>query len=266
MTGTNSMQNSVKSAKPSRGVVMFATNTKETDYISIAEQNARLVEKFLGLPTTVITTQQNAVNRRLSSDTGTFVEWKNLGRHEAYAASPYNETILLDSDYLIFDNSLLKLFETDFDYLLFNKNQYVNKTNIPWVMGPHSLPYVWATAVLFRKTSRSQMFFDLVGKIQRNYGYYKLLYNIQESNYRNDYAFAIAHYIINGYSLSLDTFVPWPITTFSGPIADIKYNTHVVVKDDTKAYVLPKQNLHILSKEFLTSNKFKQLVDQAVDE
>jgi len=245
---------------------MFATNTKETDYISIAEQNARLVEKFLGLPTTIVTTEQRAVNRRLSTDTGTFVEWKNLGRHEAYMASPYDETILLDADYLIFDDALLTLFKTDFDYLLFNKNQYVNKLNTPWIMGPHSLPYVWATAVLFRKTERCQLFFNLVGRIQRNYGYYKLLYNIQESNYRNDYAFAIAHYILNGYSLALDTFVPWPITTFAGPISSIDYNRHVIVKDEEKSYVLPKQSLHILSKEFLTSTKLKQLVDQAINE
>jgi len=245
---------------------MFATNTKETDYIGIAEQNARLVKKFLGLPTTIVTTEQQAVNRRLSTDTNTFVEWKNLGRHEAYAASPYDETLLLDADYLVFDNNLLKLFETDFDYLLFNKNQYVNKPNTAWLMGPHSLPYVWATAVLFRKTARSKQFFDLVGRIQRNYGYYKLLYNIQEGNYRNDYAFAIAHYILSGYSLALETFVPWPITTFAGPIEHIDYNQNVVVKDTAKSYVLPKQNLHILSKAFLNSNKLKQLVDQAINE
>ena len=259
------MQNSRKSAK-SKGVVIFATNTADTDYIAIAEQNARLVEKYLNLPTTIVTTQQSAVNRRLSTDTNTFVEWKNLGRHQAYDASPYDETILLDADYLIFDNSLLKLFDTDFDYLLFNKNRYVNKPNLPSMMGPHSLPYVWATAVVFRKTDRAKMFFDLVGRIQRNYGYYKLLYNIQEGNFRNDYAFSIAHYIINGYSLAFETFVPWPITTFAGPIASLNYDKNIVVKDTERAYVLPKQNLHILSKAFLTSDKLKQLVDQAVNE
>lgn len=265
MIGNNNMPSLKKSAK-SRGVVIFATNTVDTNYIGIAEQNARLVEKHLALPTTIITTQQNSVNRRLSTDTGTFVEWKNLGRHQAYEASPYDETILLDADYLIFDNSLLKLFNTDFDYLLFNKNQYVNKPNETWMMGPHSLPYVWATAVLFRKTDRAKMFFDLVGRIQRNYGYYKLLYNIQESNYRNDYAFAIAHYILNGYSLSFESFAPWPITTFAGPIASVTYGNNIVVKDSNKAYVLPKQNLHILSKAFLTSPGLKSLVDQAVNE
>lgn len=258
------MQSSKESAK-SRGVVIFATNTATTDYIAIAEQNARLVNCYLGLPTTIISAKQDGANNRYSTDTNSFVEWRNLGRHQAYQASPYDETILLDADYLIFDDSLLKLFNTEFDYKLFNKNQYVNKPNTAWTMGPHSLPYVWATAVLFRKTIGSEMFFDLVAKIQRNYGYYKLLYNIQDGNFRNDYAFAIAHYILSGYTLAFESFVPWPITTFAGPIASIAYNNNIVVKDETKAYVLPKQNLHILSKEFLTSPALKQLVDQAID-
>jgi len=265
MIGANNMQNSSGSVK-SRGVVMFATNTATTDYISIAEQNARLIKHYLGLPTTIVSATQSGNNQRFSTDTNTFVEWKNLGRHQAYQASPYDETIILDADYLIFDNSLLKLFETDFDYLLFNKNRYVNKPNGAWTMGPHSLPYVWATAVLFRKTTKTEQFFDLVSKIQRNYGYYKLLYNIQEGNFRNDYAFAIAHYILSGYSLNLNSYAPWPITTFAGPIASIDFNKHIVVKDTDKAYVLPKQNLHILSKEFLTSPKLKQLVDSAINE
>jgi hypothetical protein len=259
------MQN-LKSSAKSRGVVIFATNTATTDYISIAEQNARLVKHYLGLPTTIVSAKQDGANKRYSTDANTFVEWKNLGRHQVYEASPYDETILLDADYLMFDNSLLKLFETEFDYKLFNKNQYVNKPNTAWMMGPHSLPYVWATAVLFRKTPQAELFFNLVAKIQRNYGYYKLLYNIQEGNFRNDYAFAIAHYMLSGYNLAFESFVPWPITTFAGPIASIQFDKNIIVKDEIKAYVLPKQSLHILSKEFLTSPALEQLVDRAIDE
>jgi hypothetical protein len=260
------MQSSKKSAK-SKGVVIFATNTATTDYVSIAEQNARLIKHYLDLPTTIISAEQPVTNRRLSTDTNAFVEWKNLGRHQAYQASPYDETLLLDADYLQFDDSLLKLFKTNADYTLFNKNRYVNKTNTEWLMGTHSLPYIWATAVFFRKSAQSELFFNLVGRIQRNYGYYKLLYNIQEGNYRNDYSFAIAHYMLNGYNLAFETFAPWPITTFAGPIASAGFKDQwLVVKDAERAYVLPKQNLHILSKEFLTSNNLVQLVDQAINE
>jgi len=263
MTGMSSMSNYAKSVK-SKGVVIFASNTAETDYVSIANQNARLVKHFMGLPTTVITPKDSGSNRRFSTDTGNFVEWKNFGRHEAFEASPYDETILLDADYLVFDSSLSELFRCEFDYLLFNKNRYVNISQQPSTMGPYSLPYVWATAVLFRKTEQTRLLFELVAKVRRNYDYYRLLYNVQEGNFRNDYAFAIANLILNGNAINPHKFVPWPIHTFTGKIDSIEYSSNIVVKSD-RAYVLPKQNLHIMSKAWLNSPALEKLVDQCLD-
>jgi hypothetical protein len=260
----NNTQSSVKSVK-SKGVVIFATNTAETDYAGIAEQNARLIKHYMGLPTTIVSAKDTGSNKRFSTDTGTFVEWKNFGRHEAYEASPYDETIVLDADYLVLDDSLLQLFECQFDYLLFDKNRYVNIPQQPSVMGPHSLPYVWATAFAFRKTERARLFFELVGMVKRNYDYYRLLYNIREGNFRNDYAFAIAHYILNGFTLAPESFAPAHILTVTGTISDIQVSKNLVVKTPDKGFVLPRQNLHIISKAWLTSPALKELVDQCLD-
>lgn len=265
MSGINSLQNSGKSEK-SKGVLIFATNTAETDYVGIAEQNARLVKQYLGLPTTIVSAKDTGSNKRFSSDTGTFVEWKNFGRHEAYAASPYDETIVLDADYLVFDSNLNKLFLCEGDYILFDKNRYVNIEQQPSVMGLHSLPYVWATAFMFRKTERAKLLFELVGKIKRNYDYYRLLYNIREGNFRNDYAFAIAHYILSGNTIVPSSFAPWPIHTFTGPIANVTATAaNIVVRTSDKGFVLPYQNLHIMSKSWLTSPGLTRLVDQCLD-
>lgn len=258
------MQNLEKSAK-SRGVVIFATNTQETDYIGIAEQNARLVRHFLDLPTTIVSAKDTGSNQRFSTDTGTFVEWNNFGRHEAYTASPYDETIVIDADYLVFDDGLLRLFECPFDYLLFNKNRYVNISQQPAIMGPHSLPYVWATAFAFRKTEKARLFFELVAKIKRNYDYYRLLYNVQEGNFRNDYAFAIAHYIFNGYNLVPESFAPFHILTVTGAIESITASKNLVVRTPDKGFVFPLQNLHVISKSWLSGPALKQLVDQCLD-
>ena len=259
------MQSSVKSAK-SKGVVIFATNTADTDYVGIAEQNARLVKHYMGLPTTIVSAEDTGSNQRFSTDTGRFVEWKNFGRHEAYEASPYDETIVLDADYLVFDDSLCKLFNCNFDYLLFNKNRYVNIEQQPSIMGPHSLPYVWATAFLFRKTEPARLFFELVGKIKRNYDYYRLLYNIREGNFRNDYAFAIAHYVLSGNSIIPASFSPIGIHTFTGTISDVAAtSSNIIVRTPNKGFVLPYQNLHIMSKQWLTSDSLVQLVNECLD-
>jgi len=257
------MPNSNESAK-SKGVVIFATNTRETDYVAIAEQNARLVQHFLGLPTTIVSATDTGTNQRFSSDTGTFVEWNNFGRHEAYEASPYDETIILDADYLILDDSLDKLFQCPFNYLLFNRNHTIDGVYEPCVMGPHSLPFVWATAVLFRRSPQTQMFFELVARIKRNYDYYRLLYNVREGNYRNDYAFAIAHYILSGYSLNRKSFAPHTITTFAGQINSMELRDNRVVVRSNQAYVLPMQSLHVMSKRYLTSANLKEFVDQCL--
>jgi hypothetical protein len=265
MTGISNLQNSVKSEK-SKGVLIFATNTAETDYVSIAEQNARLVKHFMGLPTTIVSAKDTGTNKRFSSDTGTFVEWNNFGRHEAYAASPYDETLVLDADYLIFDDSLNKLFMCSGDYILFDKNRYVNIEQQPSVMGPHSLPYVWATAFMFRKTERARLFFELVGKVKRNYDYYRLLYNVREGNYRNDYAFAIAHYILNGNSLVAESFAPFSIHTHTGVLDSIRLHANnLVIQEPNKRYVTPFRNLHVMSKAWLTSDKLNQLVNECLD-
>jgi hypothetical protein len=41
---------------------------------------------------------------------------------------------------------------------------------------------------------------------------------------------------------------------------------HIVVKDKNRSYVLPRTNLHVMSKAYLQSNNFKILVKQLVDE
>lgn len=257
------MQNSDKSEK-SRGAIIFANNTRDFDYVKIATANARLIEKNLGLPTTVLTAESQG-NRRLDSTTGQFVEWKNFGRSQAYDLSPYNETLLLDADYLMIDDSMLMMFDNRHPYLLVDKNTYVTDPDLKENMGRYSLPFVWATAVMFRKDHKAKMLFDLVKMIESNYGYYRALYNVEASNYRNDYAFAIAHYILSGYQISQEQMFPIGITTMPGTLDRLEWREkHIIARAPNRAYVLPRQNIHILSKHYLQSEDFQRFVEAAL--
>jgi len=264
------MQNSVNSEK-SKGVVVFAVNTDTVDYVKIADLTSRLIDKNLGLPVTLVT--DGAATPEFDYDRIVTIaaqgdnwreggaQWRNFGRHHAYELSPYDETILLDTDYLVLDDSLLTVFSTDFDYKLMHHN--TNYTGAVYErMGETSLPYIWATVVLFRKTPKSQMLFDLVGKIQRNYRYYRALYNIREGNYRNDYAFAIANNIVNGYSLNESQGIPWPMLTVEDRIERIMLtDTQLRVYHADCAVVVPHQNIHVMDKAYLQSRDFEQLVE-----
>jgi hypothetical protein len=263
-------------SEKSKGVVVFAFNTDQVDYVKIADQTSRLIKRHLKLPVTIITDPaadpKFAYDRviRIASTEGNTrtlhgktMEWRNFGRYTAYELSPYDQTILLDTDYMVLDNSLLKLFAGDMDYQLMHASHNPDRT-IDTSMGPMSLDFVWATVVVFRKSSYTEQFFNLVGRIQQNYGYYKNLFNAS-GNYRNDYAFAMANIIQNGYTANTEHGIPWSMLTIENIIADIELKDNfLVVKEDTRAHVIARQNMHIMDKDFLVSDKFERLVDALV--
>ena len=128
-------------------------------------------------------------------------------------------------------------------------------------MGANSLPYVWATVFAFRKTEKSKLFFDLISRIQKNYNYYKLLFNVDQRNFRNDYAFAMADIILNGYSIVPHSIYGTMITVDQVINSISKKDNKLIIKDNSKSFVLPVTNLHIMSKAYLQSENFLELVD-----
>jgi len=260
-----------KSTSTARGVVVFAFNTETVDYVKIADQTSQLAGHYMDLPVTLITDHDAdpkfrydniiTIDKQGDNFRDGSVQWRNRGRHWAYALTPYEDTILLDCDYLVLDSSLDRLFDTDFDYKLMHHN--TNYAGAVYErMGETSLPFIWATVILFRKSKKSELLFDLVGKIQRNYDYYRALYNIREGNYRNDYAFAIANTILNGYNLNEDQGIPWPMFTIEETIDQVLYDDNFLyVYSEGAGRIVPRQNTHIMDKQYLQSPDFEQLVN-----
>lgn len=253
-------KNSEKYVKKSRGIIAFAANTETTDYVKIAEKTLQVASKILNLPYTIIQPISKEFNQRYDIDTGQFVNWNNFNRYSAYELSPYDETLVIDADYLILENNLNIIFDSSWDYLL-QRNSYALTQEWPNIMGPNSLPFVWATVFAFRKTSRARLFFNLVKRIQNNYGYYHSLFNLRERNYRNDYAFAIADYILNGYTIGTQS-IPGNMLTVDQVIDSITIkDTQLIIKDKNRSYVIPRTNIHVMSKAYLQSDNFNQLVN-----
>lgn len=275
MIGINNMQNSSASEK-SKGVLLFAFNNNDNDYVKLTKQTIKLLRHNLKLPVTIVTgleevidfevdrvirVEPEAGNTRFDS-TKTRVQWLNFGRYYAYDLSPYDETLLLDTDYLVFDQDLLKYFDLEWDYLIPNRNIYLGKSEARETMGLYSLPFLWATIIFFRKTPRAKMLFDLVGRIQRNYNYYKHLYNTTVSNYRNDYAFAIADYVINGYTTDPETKLPRLMISADQEIKKLEIkNNHLHIAYEDKGFVIGLQNLHVMGKKYLQSDAFEKFVE-----
>jgi hypothetical protein len=256
----------LNASEKSKGVVIFATNTATIDYLAIARHAEQLINHYLKLPVTIISNDTTTTtNQRYNIDTGQFDLWNNSLRCQAYELSPYDQTILLDSDYFVLDDSLLKLLDSVEDYKIIRNNIYIDGAPSD-TLGKYSIPSLWATIIAFDRTPKSKMLFDLVARVERNYSYYRRLYNIQATNFRNDFAFTIADNILNGYCQDPTNYIPWPMLSVNTPIDSLELQgSKLYIKTKDQAYVTPKQSIHIMGKAWLTSDACADFVKEAVN-
>lgn len=210
-----------------KGVIVFARNNTNIDYVKQAFFLAQRVRKYLDLPTSIITDNveylkktydesvfdkiieigyehktntRNFFDGALSSKTDSF---KNSSRSSAYDLTPYDETLLLDSDFIVSNNLFLNCFQSENDLLLY-KDSYdlsgVRNTKEFEFISDSGCEFYWATCVFFRKTKTNKMFFDLIKHIQQEWHHYRRTYQIQSLLFRNDFAFSIAIHILNGFN------------------------------------------------------------------
>ena len=84
------------------------------------------------------------------------LEWRNHGRSNALDDTPFDITLLIDIDYFCFTDNLLQLMDTEYDFLCHDSIFDVSGQNK--IMTPHesSLPLVWATCCVFKKTEETK--------------------------------------------------------------------------------------------------------------
>lgn len=125
--------------------------------------------------------------------------WDNRSRVQAYEISPYEETILLDSDYLVMDKSLDAVWGTT-SVMMANKSAisllHTRLDDSEVRLEPAGIPLFWATVVYFRKDPEVETFFNMMAVVKDNYAFYQHLYRFPGSLYRNDYAFSVAAHLL----------------------------------------------------------------------
>lgn len=246
------MKNSKKQEK-SRGILAIARDTDQIQYSKIAEKTLPIASKTLDLPYTVLQINSDSGSIRYDTNLEEFVEWKNTGRYSVYELTPYHETLVIDVDYLIYaDEFSDRMNLPDWDYLLSEHAVGVDN-EVASLMGQHQFPTIWATVFAFKKTNKAKQFFELVEKIQKNWDYYRHLYMIEQSNFRNDHAFRIADSILSGYVTACSSTFNNSVFHVTGEINKFTVDpTGISIVTDV-ALRLPLTNLHIFDKQFLMS-------------
>jgi hypothetical protein len=224
--------------KLTKGALFFAYNTSSFNYLAMADVAAALVKKHLKIPVAVVTDSASAKstptqfidqviieentesNHRLynSVDSSDRIEWRNKGRESAYRLTPFDQTLLLDSDYLVFTDRLVHVFDSGHDFLCFRDVYDVTGQNVfaaDQFVGKSKIPMIWATVVYFTRNQFSEDIFDFVSLVKDNYRYYSLAYNFPVSPYRNDYAFSLALHTINGYHGDQRRYLPWSMPSLT---------------------------------------------------
>ena len=113
------------------------------------------------------------------------------------------------------------------------------------------LPIVWATVVIFKKTQYTGMIFALIKHIQKHYAHYRNLYRIKYTNYRNDFAFAIALHQMNGFG-KYNGFIPTPMAMLAHETDVVEMSeTGLVWRHKDRVGFIDQQDVHAMDKEFL---------------
>lgn len=265
-----------------RGAILFAFNSPKFDYFKMAEHTAKRINHFLDIPVTVITDEGSLPQvPRYNFDNIVLVDpdknnrrdwgiWINKGRYQAYQLSPYDETLLLDTDYMVNSDKLLKTFNVSDDFCCHGSTSFLMQPNVPQeVLSVYSYNTLWATAVAFKKTNRAKQIFDCLEMVQKNFDHYANIHSFVAGTYRNDYALTLALRIANGHTLLPGDIIPWNLLHIGKNTSvyrnnDNEFNTeYTVLFDNWTRGKLKKEYITITDMDFHVMNKenFLELIE-----
>lgn len=220
------MERTRKKKIESRGALLFAFNSSKYNYADMAVYTARRIETFLGIPTTLVTDVESV--KTITADINTFdsiievepdksnikeqTAWINKGRYQAYELSPYEETLLIDVDYVINSDKLLKTFDFSDSFCCHNRTEFLMHPNVSQeYLSSYSYSSLWATVIMFKKSERAKQIFEALEMVQHNYDHYANIHSFIAGVYRNDYALTLALNIVNGHSTEPSDYIPWDL-------------------------------------------------------
>lgn len=207
---------------------MYAVNNGVVNYLNLAKFNARLVKRHLNVPVSLVTNEDTlkdeaaaeckelfdrlitvddaySYNPRSFKDTRYYSvqgQFHNKARASAYELSPYDETLLIDVDYLIYDDSLSGCWGSLAPLRMNRDAVRVGGTEITgterW-LSPFGPRMYWATVIYFQRSPEAELFFDLVNHAKENWNFYAARYQFPGHLYRNDYAVSVAAHTLSGF-------------------------------------------------------------------
>ena len=281
-----------------KGCLIFAHNNRQIDYSLLALISGGLAKKNLKVPISLVTDKSTVdwmhefgslpkakeifeniiiVDRPVTNNTrklsdgleSSTVPFINSNRHSVWELTPYDRTLLLDSDFLIFSDNLGQYWDVDESLLISHSMNDIKGDRVGELdknVSETGIHMYWATTVMFTKNSETKLFFDLVDHIKINYKYYSDLYRFNPLQFRNDIAFSVAKHILNGYRETDNICLP-PINTVIDKdiLCDVSNDKLTFLINDLlnqEKYIAASsknRDIHIMNKQSIIRNSKKLL-------
>jgi len=274
-----------------KGIVLFAHNNRQIDYAKMSILTAKLANKNLKVPVSLITDPSTVSWMKESKTFSIAAEvfhkiiitkrpednnMRNFGDGKSYSAAPfsngnrfnvwdltpYKRTLLIDTDFLILSDNLNKYWDVDSDLLISPRyNDIIGEDRTGYLdthISETGLEMYWATTVMFTKNEYTKTFFDLVDHVKQKYKMFSDVYRFNPIIYRNDIAFSIAKHIMNGYQQIDEYDLP---DVFSVTDKDVLYEVEnntlkflINYKDSNIAASVKDKDVHVMNKFSIIRN------------
>lgn len=211
------------------GVLLYAHDNGTVDYAALAHGCAAQVRKHLNTPIALVTDQETkdaldargaleifdlvqttevdrtVDNWRLYSGDGVPSErgrFLNQTRMNAFEDTPFDETLVMDTDFLVFSDRLNQVWESPNSFMM-NRTIDCLQDHHGWdretMIEPLSIPQYWATVFYFRKDDEARLFFQTARHVVENYEYYAMIYRFSPGMIRVDHVFSVAAHLLSGF-------------------------------------------------------------------
>lgn len=259
----------------SQGVLIFAFNNESFDYLAMAAWSAKNIHRHLGVPVSVVTNSTSipdnydfdrviratphSENSRMFGDFGGVEQnaaWYNSNRVDAYTVSPYEQTLVLDADYIVASDQLKVLFDAPGDFLS-HRSAYDITSRNPFeehnYFGRQSMPMWWATVMAFKRSKSVELLFESMLMIREHWAHYRNLYGNNRPVYRNDHALSIALGMVNGHVINHQS-IPWGLATLlpGSKLSQLdtdSYRIDFQTADQQNKYItVTNQDFHVMGK------------------
>lgn len=252
-----------------QGFLLFAHNNEEIDYALLASWCARRIGKHLNKPVSLVADvatvaglgkNKKYFDKIILSDVSLnqkrrycdrFLNFNNYDRSHAWDLTPYDETMVIDTDIVIQSNVMNNVWNNYYDIMICASSidavthkvekefDYLNET---------SIKFYWATQFYFRKTQDSRVFFETCKWIRKNYIWLSRVYDIDPGLLRNDYVWSIAVHMLNQKQS-----LPWTLlhTTYRTNLYSMTNQEVIIYQPGYAAKKIKKQDIHVMHKDDL---------------